>query len=141
MIIDVWVVEVNLLRAPHRFSHNGALSSILLTCIYPFCFSFQVKLKDTITFATSLGEVTNPIIHLKISASHLKKKKIFSNNVSRVYLSSAPSLGFDLAMNKQMMSLYSGLPMGPPRLPLLPWPSDTIQDVVKKLKQDMADLS
>ncbi|XP_053481970.1 N-acetylneuraminate lyase isoform X2 [Ictalurus furcatus] len=65
--------------------------------------TLQVKLKDTITFATSLG--------------------------------------FDLAMNKQMMSLSSGLPMGPPRLPLLPWPSDTIQDVVKKLQQDMGDLS
>ncbi|MCJ8734636.1 hypothetical protein PDJAM_G00237670 [Pangasius djambal] len=46
------------------------------------------------------------------------------------------SLGFDLAMNKQVMSLCSGLPMGPPRLPLLPWPSDRIQEVVKKLQQD-----
>ncbi|KAF7695618.1 hypothetical protein HF521_007341 [Silurus meridionalis] len=49
----------------------------------------------------------------------------------------ANSLGFDLAMNKQVMSLWSGLPMGPPRLPLLPWPSDRTQDIVKKLQQEM----
>ncbi|KAG7332763.1 hypothetical protein KOW79_004597 [Hemibagrus wyckioides] len=52
-------------------------------------------------------------------------------------LTFANSLGFDLAMNKQVMSLCSGLPMGPPRLPLLPWPSDSVQDVVKKLQQDL----
>ncbi|GAA6096413.1 N-acetylneuraminate lyase, partial [Tachysurus ichikawai] len=44
---------------------------------------------------------------------------------------------FDLAMNKQVMSVCSGLPMGPPRLPLLPSPPDAVQDVVKKLHQDM----
>ncbi|KAK3566094.1 hypothetical protein QTP86_025696 [Hemibagrus guttatus] len=55
------------------------------------------------------------------------------------FLTFANSLGFDLAMNKQLMSLCSGLPMGPPRLPLLPWPSDNIQVVVKKLHQDLED--
>ncbi|TTJ69857.1 N-acetylneuraminate lyase [Bagarius yarrelli] len=52
-------------------------------------------------------------------------------------LTFANSLGFDLAMNKQLMSLCSGLPMGPPRLPLLPWPSESIRDVVKKLQMDI----
>lgn len=54
-----------------------------------------------------------------------------------VYRSSAPSPGFDVAMNKQVMSLCSDVPMGPPRLPLHPWPSKCIQDIVKKLEQDM----
>ncbi|KAM9475986.1 N-acetylneuraminate lyase [Clarias gariepinus] len=49
----------------------------------------------------------------------------------------ANSLGFNLSMNKEMMSLCSGLPMGPPRLPLLQCPSDQAQDVVNKLRQDM----
>ncbi|XP_027016474.1 N-acetylneuraminate lyase [Tachysurus fulvidraco] len=52
-------------------------------------------------------------------------------------LTFANGLGFDLAMNKQVMSVCSGLPMGPPRLPLLPSPPDAVQDVVKKLHQDM----
>lgn len=52
-------------------------------------------------------------------------------------LTFANGLGFDLAMNKQLMSSCSGLPMGPPRLPLLPWPTEIIQALVKKLYQDI----
>lgn len=66
-----------------------------------------------------------------VSTVHLMTRR------ESVYWSSDPSLGFDLAMNKHLMSLCSGLPMGSPRLPLLQWPSDRVQDAFKKLQQDI----
>uniref|UniRef100_A0AAY4DUD0 N-acetylneuraminate lyase n=1 Tax=Denticeps clupeoides TaxID=299321 RepID=A0AAY4DUD0_9TELE len=42
-------------------------------------------------------------------------------------------LGFGLPMNKQLMSEVSGLPLGPPRLPLLPCPEQDVRAVVGKL--------
>ncbi|XP_076860428.1 N-acetylneuraminate lyase [Brachyhypopomus gauderio] len=47
----------------------------------------------------------------------------------------ANGLGFGLAMNKQMMSEVSRLPMGPPRLPLLACPPANAQAVVQKLQE------
>lgn len=41
--------------------------------------------------------------------------------------------GFSLAMNKQMMCELSGLPLGPPRLPLLPCDVAKAQAVAQKL--------
>ncbi|XP_066499804.1 N-acetylneuraminate lyase [Hoplias malabaricus] len=46
----------------------------------------------------------------------------------------AVRLGFDLSVNKQLMSEFSGLPLGPPRLPLLPCPPARAQDIVQKLR-------
>ncbi|XP_062854891.1 N-acetylneuraminate lyase [Trichomycterus rosablanca] len=47
----------------------------------------------------------------------------------------ARSIGFDLALNKQLMTEMSGLSMGPPRLPLLPCRPADAQKVVEKFQQ------
>ncbi|XP_060788537.1 N-acetylneuraminate lyase [Neoarius graeffei] len=51
------------------------------------------------------------------------------------FITFANSLGFDLPMNKQLMSLCSGLALGPPRLPLQPHSSPNVQAVFKKLQE------
>ncbi|XP_036435449.1 N-acetylneuraminate lyase [Colossoma macropomum] len=50
----------------------------------------------------------------------------------------AISLGFGLHVNKQLMSEFSGLSMGPPRLPLLPCPPDRAQAIAQKLRDVLA---
>uniref|UniRef100_A0A3P8YFV5 N-acetylneuraminate lyase n=1 Tax=Esox lucius TaxID=8010 RepID=A0A3P8YFV5_ESOLU len=47
----------------------------------------------------------------------------------------AMDCGFDLAVNKQLMSEVSGLVLGPPRLPLLPCPQSKAVSIARKLKQ------
>ncbi|XP_056133241.1 N-acetylneuraminate lyase [Lampris incognitus] len=49
-------------------------------------------------------------------------------------LSYAMELGFDLGVNKQLMSDVSGLCLGPPRLPLLPCPPATAHAVAEKYR-------
>uniref|UniRef100_A0A673J6T6 N-acetylneuraminate lyase n=1 Tax=Sinocyclocheilus rhinocerous TaxID=307959 RepID=A0A673J6T6_9TELE len=44
------------------------------------------------------------------------------------------SAGFDVSVNKQVMSEVSGLAMGPPRLPLLPCPVSKAQAIAQKVK-------
>ncbi|XP_072537463.1 N-acetylneuraminate lyase [Salminus brasiliensis] len=51
----------------------------------------------------------------------------------------AGSLGFGLPMNKQLMSEFSGLQLGPPRLPLLPCPPDHGKLIVQKLRDILAE--
>ncbi|XP_067270086.1 N-acetylneuraminate lyase [Pseudorasbora parva] len=46
----------------------------------------------------------------------------------------AKNLGFDVAVNKQVMSEVSGLVLGPPRLPLLPCPVSKAQAIAQKIK-------
>ncbi|KAL7828972.1 hypothetical protein SRHO_G00326060 [Serrasalmus rhombeus] len=50
----------------------------------------------------------------------------------------AISLGFGLHVNKQLMSEFSGLSMGPPRLPLLPCPPDHAHAITQKLRDVLA---
>ncbi|XP_056628410.1 N-acetylneuraminate lyase [Triplophysa dalaica] len=46
----------------------------------------------------------------------------------------AKNLGFDVAVNKQVMSELSGLELGPPRLPMLPCPISKAQTIAQKIK-------
>ncbi|KAA0714168.1 N-acetylneuraminate lyase [Triplophysa tibetana] len=46
----------------------------------------------------------------------------------------AKNLGFDVAVNKQVMSELSGLALGPPRLPMLPCPISKAQTIAQKIK-------
>ncbi|XP_051525778.1 N-acetylneuraminate lyase-like [Myxocyprinus asiaticus] len=46
----------------------------------------------------------------------------------------AMNLGFDVAMNKQVMSEVSGLALGPPRLPLLSCPVSKAQSLAQEIK-------
>ncbi|TRZ01246.1 hypothetical protein DNTS_014818 [Danionella cerebrum] len=46
----------------------------------------------------------------------------------------ARSLGFDVSVNKQVMSEVSGLPLGPPRLPLLPCLVSKAQAIAQKIR-------
>ncbi|KAL1022940.1 hypothetical protein UPYG_G00034500 [Umbra pygmaea] len=50
-------------------------------------------------------------------------------------LSYAIDLGFDLAVNKQLMSEVSGLALGPPRLPLLLCPQAKARSIAQRLQQ------
>ncbi|XP_018583551.1 N-acetylneuraminate lyase isoform X1 [Scleropages formosus] len=50
-------------------------------------------------------------------------------------ISYAVKQGFDLAVNKQLMCQVSGLPLGPPRLPLLPCPGSKAQSIAQRLQQ------
>ncbi|KAL4634744.1 N-acetylneuraminate lyase isoform X1 [Arapaima gigas] len=50
-------------------------------------------------------------------------------------ISYAVKQGFDLAVNKQLMCEVSGLPLGPPRLPLLPCSSPRAQSLAQRLRQ------
>ncbi|KAK1801171.1 hypothetical protein P4O66_022670, partial [Electrophorus voltai] len=54
-------------------------------------------------------------------------------------LAFAKSLGFGLAVNKQVMSEVSGLPMGPPRLPLLACPLVQARAIAQKLQQVLGE--
>ncbi|KAJ7992981.1 hypothetical protein DPEC_G00267710 [Dallia pectoralis] len=47
----------------------------------------------------------------------------------------AMDLGFDLAVNKQLMSVVSGLVLGPPRLPLLLCPLPKANSIAQRLQQ------
>lgn len=47
-------------------------------------------------------------------------------------LSHAIKLGFNLGVNKQLMTEVSGLCLGPPRLPVMPCPPLVAQDITKK---------
>ncbi|XP_013860107.1 N-acetylneuraminate lyase [Austrofundulus limnaeus] len=49
-------------------------------------------------------------------------------------LSYAMKLGFDVGVNKQLMSELSGLSLGPPRLPLTPCPHDRIEQITQKYR-------
>lgn len=51
----------------------------------------------------------------------------------------AIKLGFDLAVNKQLMSEVSGLALGPPRLPLLPCPHPKALSIAQRLQQILGD--
>ncbi|XP_065102828.1 N-acetylneuraminate lyase [Paramisgurnus dabryanus] len=53
---------------------------------------------------------------------------------SMEFITYARSLGFDVAVNKQVMSVLSGLALGPPRLPLLPCSASKSQDIAQKIK-------
>jgi len=44
------------------------------------------------------------------------------------------SAGFDVGVNKQVMSEVSGLVLGPPRLPVLPCPISKAQAIAQKIK-------
>ncbi|KAG1973589.1 4-hydroxy-tetrahydrodipicolinate synthase [Pimephales promelas] len=46
----------------------------------------------------------------------------------------AMNLGFDVGVNKQVMSEVSGLVLGPPRLPVLPCPISKAQAIAQKIK-------
>ncbi|CAL8308914.1 unnamed protein product [Lota lota] len=50
-------------------------------------------------------------------------------------LAFASKYGFDVAVNKQLMSDLSGLSLGPPRLPLIPCPPETSAAVAQKYHQ------
>ncbi|KAG7488209.1 hypothetical protein MATL_G00030320 [Megalops atlanticus] len=50
-------------------------------------------------------------------------------------LSYAVKQGFDVAVNKQLMSEVSGLALGPPRLPLKPCPHPRILSIAQKVQQ------
>ncbi|KAJ8418997.1 hypothetical protein AAFF_G00004960 [Aldrovandia affinis] len=50
-------------------------------------------------------------------------------------LSFAVKLGFDVAVNKKLMSEVSGLALGPPRLPLRPCPQKRATSIAQKLQQ------
>uniref|UniRef100_A0A8B9KHH9 N-acetylneuraminate lyase n=1 Tax=Astyanax mexicanus TaxID=7994 RepID=A0A8B9KHH9_ASTMX len=54
-------------------------------------------------------------------------------------LNSANPDCFSLPMNKQLMSEFSGLHMGPPRLPLLPCPPDHAKSIAQKLRDVLAE--
>lgn len=47
-------------------------------------------------------------------------------------LSFATKIGFDLGVNKKLISEVSGLSLGPPRLPLIPCPQDQAESIVQK---------
>lgn len=49
-------------------------------------------------------------------------------------LSHANKLGFNLGVNKQLMTDVSGLHLGPPRLPVTPCPQSVAQSVLQKYK-------
>ncbi|XP_037530696.1 N-acetylneuraminate lyase [Nematolebias whitei] len=49
-------------------------------------------------------------------------------------LSYAMKLGFDVGVNKQLMSELSGLSLGPPRLPLMPCPHDHAELIAQKFR-------
>ncbi|XP_023860023.1 N-acetylneuraminate lyase [Salvelinus sp. IW2-2015] len=51
----------------------------------------------------------------------------------------AIKLGFDLAVNKQLMSEVSGLALGPPRLPLLPCPHPKALSIAQRLQQILGE--
>ncbi|XP_075943826.1 N-acetylneuraminate lyase [Anarhichas minor] len=51
----------------------------------------------------------------------------------------AMKLGFDVGVNKQLMSELSGLSLGPPRLPVTPCPYADVGLIVKKYRQIYAD--
>ena len=49
------------------------------------------------------------------------------------------SAGFNLAMNKQIMCELSGIPLGPPRLPLLPFDVSKACAVAQKLRSVLGE--
>ncbi|CAL8253826.1 unnamed protein product [Merluccius merluccius] len=53
----------------------------------------------------------------------------------QVFLAFASQYGFDVALNKQLMSDLSGLNLGPPRLPVIPCPSATVATIAEKCRQ------
>ncbi|XP_058891235.1 N-acetylneuraminate lyase-like isoform X1 [Acipenser ruthenus] len=56
-------------------------------------------------------------------------------------LSFAFQLGFDLAVNKQLMLVLSGLPLGPPRLPLLQGSQERAEQIRDKLERTLGLLT
>uniref|UniRef100_A0A672LE20 N-acetylneuraminate lyase n=1 Tax=Sinocyclocheilus grahami TaxID=75366 RepID=A0A672LE20_SINGR len=58
----------------------------------------------------------------------------FDNGSLYFYYYYLCSAGFDVSVNKQVMSEVSGLAMGPPRLPLLPCPVSKAQAIAQKIK-------
>ncbi|KAK1165042.1 N-acetylneuraminate lyase [Acipenser oxyrinchus oxyrinchus] len=56
-------------------------------------------------------------------------------------LSFAFQLGFDLAVNKQLMLVLSGLPLGPPRLPLLQGSQEHAEQIRDKLERTLGLLT
>ncbi|KAK0150379.1 N-acetylneuraminate lyase [Merluccius polli] len=51
------------------------------------------------------------------------------------FLAFASQYGFDVALNKQLMSNLSGLNLGPPRLPVIPCPPATVATIAEKCRQ------
>uniref|UniRef100_A0A8C1BY43 N-acetylneuraminate lyase n=2 Tax=Cyprinus carpio TaxID=7962 RepID=A0A8C1BY43_CYPCA len=73
-----------------------------------------------------LGCIVNKMLVAFDNGNHMQTRALFHH-----YLCSA---GFDVSVNKQVMSEVSGLAMGPPRLPLLPCPVSKAQAIALKIK-------
>uniref|UniRef100_A0A673JCL5 N-acetylneuraminate lyase n=1 Tax=Sinocyclocheilus rhinocerous TaxID=307959 RepID=A0A673JCL5_9TELE len=79
-----------------------------------------------------LGCIVNKMLAAFDNGNHMQTRVLqFSLFYDCYYLCSA---GFDVSVNKQVMSEVSGLAMGPPRLPLLPCPVSKAQAIAQKVK-------
>ncbi|RXN34540.1 N-acetylneuraminate lyase [Labeo rohita] len=78
------------------------------------------------------GRVVNQLLAAFDNGNHMQARALQFKSMEMITF--AKNLGFDVAVNKQVMSEVSGLAMGPPRLPLLPCPLSKAQAIAQKIK-------
>ncbi|XP_073675665.1 N-acetylneuraminate lyase [Garra rufa] len=78
------------------------------------------------------GRVVNQMLAAFDNGNYMQAKALQFESMEIITF--AKNLGFDVAVNKQVMSEVSGLAMGPPRLPLLPCPASKAQAIAQKIK-------
>ncbi|KAK2898441.1 hypothetical protein Q8A67_009859 [Cirrhinus molitorella] len=78
------------------------------------------------------GRVVNQMLAAFDDGNHMQARALQFESMEIITF--AKNLGFDVAVNKQVMSEVSGLAMGPPRLPLLPCPVLKAQAIAQKIK-------
>lgn len=78
-----------------------------------------------------LGHIVNQMLSAFNNGNHTQTRALQFGFMEVITF--ARTLGFDVSVNKQVMSEVSGLPMGPPRLPLLPCPVSKAQAIAQKI--------
>nr|Q6NYR8.1 RecName: Full=N-acetylneuraminate lyase; Short=NALase; AltName: Full=N-acetylneuraminate pyruvate-lyase; AltName: Full=N-acetylneuraminic acid aldolase; AltName: Full=Sialate lyase; AltName: Full=Sialate-pyruvate lyase; AltName: Full=Sialic acid aldolase; AltName: Full=Sialic acid lyase [Danio rerio]AAH66486.1 N-acetylneuraminate pyruvate lyase (dihydrodipicolinate synthase) [Danio rerio] len=78
-----------------------------------------------------LGHIVNQMLSAFNNGNHTQTRDLQFGFMEVITF--ARTLGFDVSVNKQVMSEVSGLPMGPPRLPLLPCPVSKAQAIAQKI--------
>uniref|UniRef100_A0A673GTE4 N-acetylneuraminate lyase n=1 Tax=Sinocyclocheilus rhinocerous TaxID=307959 RepID=A0A673GTE4_9TELE len=79
-----------------------------------------------------LGHIVNQMLAAFDNGNHMQTRALQFEFMEVITF--AKNLGFDVSVNKQVMSEVSGLAMGPPRLPLLPCPVSKAQAIAQKIK-------
>ncbi|XDV49227.1 hypothetical protein PO909_018513 [Leuciscus waleckii] len=79
-----------------------------------------------------LGLIVNQMLSAFDNCNHMQSRALQLEFMEVITF--AKNLGFDVGVNKQVMSEVSGLVLGPPRLPLLPCPVSKAQAIAQKIK-------